>query len=265
MKKRKSNSKFLISVSISIIIFCALCFIKCEEEIHTTIVTAQVAKTLAPESNTASVIIGRTTLLNVFIDQPGDTSFTNIFPVNVEPITGALVKINDVTISEKIDGVYFKPSLDLQFMQRYNLHIVTDNESITGSCVLPDSFSIRAPSSGDSVLFYDARVVWSKSDSAEYYIVGLTPLDTANKTQGWSKAFPAETTACLIPQQAFIDTAGNFYPGEYMISMMSFNGAWKKGNLDLILSGGNLNGAPGIYGAAVYTRSVLVNIKDIKF
>jgi len=47
--------------------------------------------------------------------------------------------------------------------------------------------------------------------------------------------------------------------------MMSFNGAWKKGSLDLILSGGNLNGAPGIYGAAVYARSVLVNIKEIKF
>jgi len=212
LKKRKINSKFLINVSISAtILFCGLWLIHCEEEIKTTIVTAQVAKTLAPESNTATVVIGRTTLLNVFIEQPSDTSFANIFPVNVEPITGALVKINETVLSEMIDGVYFKPALDLQYMQRYDLHITTDNETITGSCVLPDSFSILMPVSGDSVIFFDARVVWTKSDSAEYYIVSLTPMDTANKSQGWTKDFPAETTACLIPQQAFRDTAGNFY------------------------------------------------------
>lgn len=88
-------------------------------------------------------------------------------------------------------------------------------------------------------------------------------MDTANKKSGWTKDFPAETTACLIPQEVFMDTLGNFYPGQYMISMMSFNGAWKKGSLKLFLSGGNLNGAPGLFGAAVYAKSVVVNIRGM--
>lgn len=263
MNKEKINRNFLISVSITTtILFYGLWLIRCEKEIKTTVVTAQVAKTLAPASNSATVIIGQTTLYNVFIDQPSDTSLTNVFPVYVEPVTKASVKINEIKLSEKVNGVYFHPTFDLQYLQKYDLYIATDQETITSSCVLPDSFSILLPFPEDSVLYSDARVVWSKSDSAEYYIVSLTPMDTANKSQGWSKDFPAETTACLIPQDAFMDTLGNFYPGQYMISMMSFSGAWKKRGLDFIFSGGNLNGAIGIYGAAVYAKPVLVYIKQ---
>lgn len=245
-----------------IFLFGSLLLIGCNTN-KSAVVTAQLAKTLSPESNNATVIAGRTAISNFFIDQPSDTSFAHTFPVYVEPITGASVKINDISLSEKVDGVYFKSALDLQYMQRYDLYIATEKETITGSCILPDSFSIRLPVAGDSVLFFDARVVWSRSDSAEHYIIGVSPMDTANKKSGWTKDFPAETTACLIPQEVFMDTLGNFYPGQYMISMMSFNGAWKKGSLKLFLSGGNLNGAPGLFGAAVYAKSVVVNIRGM--
>lgn len=250
-------------IFIPILVFGSLWLIQCKEELGSAVVTAQVAKTLSPESNTATVIAGRTAIYNLFIAQPSDTSFGNIFPVSVKPITGASVKINDISLPEKVDGVYFKPAFDLQYMQRYDLYITTDTEIITGSCLLPDSFSITMPVAGDSVVFFDARVVWTRSDSTEHYILDVSPVDPANKARGWTKDFPVDSTSCLIPEQTFMDTTGNFFPGEYMISIMSFNGAWKKGSLDLFLSGGNLNGAPGLFGAAVYAKTVVVNIRGI--
>uniref|UniRef100_A0A7C6EDG4 DUF4249 family protein n=1 Tax=candidate division WOR-3 bacterium TaxID=2052148 RepID=A0A7C6EDG4_UNCW3 len=240
------------------ILFWTVWLMQCEKEIESIVVTAQVTKTLAPESNTATVILGRTKFHNVFLEQPSDTSFTNIFPVTVQPITGAAVKINEISLREKIDGVYFKPALDLQYMQRYDLHITTDKETITGNCVLPDSFSIIYPNAGDTLIFFSARVVWSKSDSAEHYIIGVQPVDTLNKAQGWNKDFSADSISCVIPQEAFIDTMGNFYPGEYSISLMAINGAWKLSEV----GGGNLTGAQGIFGAAVYAQPIVVNIKS---
>lgn len=253
----KRIARFLILLTL----LSGICFWQCQEQLKTTIVTAQVVKTLYPESNTATAIVGRTNAYNLFIEQPNDTNFDNVFPLTVQPITDALVKINNLTLPEKIRGVYFKPAFDLVYLQRYDLTIVTEDETITGSSVLPDSFSIILPNSGDTLIFYGARIVWNKSDSAEHYIISVTPVDTANKAQGWEKDFPAETTACLIPQPAFMDSAGKFYPGEYTITIMAFNGAWKKGSLDLFLSGGNLKGALGIYGAAVYAKPVVFYVK----
>jgi hypothetical protein len=240
----------------------SLLLIGCDEN-KSAMVTAQLAKTLFPESNNATVIAGRTAISNFFIDQPGDTSFAHTFPVYVEPITGASVKINDISLSEKVDGIYFNSALDLQYMQRYNLYITTEKETITGSCVLPDSFSIAFPNPNDTIIFFDALVDWTTSDSAERYIIEVKPVDPSNKSPGWTKDFPSETTSCVIPQAAFMDTLGDLQAGEYSINLMSFNGAWKKGSLKLFLSGGNLNGAPGLFGAAVYAKSVVINIRGM--
>lgn len=188
--------------------------------------------------------------------------FGNDFPFGVQPINDALVKINEINLPEKIDGVYFKSALDLQFCQRYNLYIATEKETITGSCVLPDSFSIIRPTHGDTLIFIEVRVSWSQSDSAEYYIIGVKPADTTSKAQGWEKNFPADSTSCVIPQTAFMDTLGDFYPGEYTFTLMAINGAWKKGSLDLFLSGGNLQGAVGLFGAAVYAKPVVTYVKS---
>ena len=233
------------------------------DEYESAVATAQVTKTLGPESNTATVIFGRTKFYNVFLEQPSDTSFGSVFPFTVQPITGALVKINDISLPEKIDGVYFKPALDLQYMQRYNLYIATEKETITGSCVLPDSFSIIYPNSNDTLIFYDVTATWTSSDSAEHYIIGVQPVDSSNKARGWTKDFSPDSTSCIIPQSAFLDTIGDLQTGKYLINLMSFNGAWKKGSLNLFLSGGNLYGAPGLFGAAVYAKSVVVNIRGM--
>lgn len=244
------------------ILFYWVWLVCCEKGIESTIVTAQVVKTLVLENNTATVILGKTRLGNVFLPQPNDTNFINIFPINVSPITNASVKINDTELTEKVSGVYFKPAIDLQHQQRYNLCIVTEKETIAGSCVLPDSFAITHPSTNDTLLFFFARVVWTKSDSAEHYIISVKPVDATNQAKGWDKNLIADSTSYVIPQETFMDTAGNFYPGEYLISLVAINGAWKKGSLDLFLNGGNLSGALGIFGAAVYAQPVIVNIKS---
>ena len=62
-------------IFIPILVFGSLWLIQCKEELGSAVVTAQVAKTLAPESNTATVIAGRTAIYNLFIAQPSDTSF----------------------------------------------------------------------------------------------------------------------------------------------------------------------------------------------
>lgn len=254
------RGKFLI---LSTILIGTLFSIGCEKEYEYLVITAQVAKTLDPESNTATLYIGRTIITNLFLEEPdpNDTLFADDpFPVTVEPISGALVKVNETVLSEKTKGVYFEAALDLEYMKKYDLYIEVDDEIITGTCVLPDSFSIITPVYGDTVSNDSTRVVWSKSDSAEHYIVGVQPVDTLNQAQGWCNCL--EDTFSTVPRAAFEDSLGFFCPGEYSISLMAFNGAWKKGALDLFLSGGNLDGASGIYGAAVYSSILVVNVRD---
>ena len=248
---------------VTIIVFLVIFLISCgKEKYESIVVTAQVAQTLEPESNTATVLIGKTTIENIFLEPDlTDTTFSDdVFPITVEPISGAFVKINALTLSEKADGVYFKAALDLEYMKKYDLYIETEDVTINGTCFLPDSFSIITPHNADTLLFNNITVVWSKSDSAEHYIVGVQPVDTLNEAEGWSDCF--EDTSCIVPEGAFEDTLGNFCSGVYSISLMAFNGAWKKGALDLFFSGGNLSGAKGIYGAAVYPPVLVINVKD---
>ncbi len=230
----------------------------CQEEYKFLVVTAQVAKSLEVESNTATVLVGRTRLLNLFIEQPIDTNFTDDLPATVEPVSQALVSVSEIVLPEKTKGVYFKAGLELEYKKRHNLLIITGTDTITGSCVLPDSFSIVEPKNGETLTFTNIRVVWSKSDSAERYIIGLSPIDTANKAEGFSAS--VKDTFCLIPEAACKDSAGNFFPGRYLIDLMAINGAWKKGSQDLFLSGGNLQGARGIYGAVIYARRVMIEV-----
>jgi hypothetical protein len=47
-------------------------------------------------------------------------------------------------------------------------------------------------------------------------------------------------------------------PGEYQFGITAVNGGWNGSAMDLYLNGGNLDGAKGVYGCAVYARPVLV-------
>jgi hypothetical protein len=246
---------------------CTFLLVGCDlSEFSTIIVTAQVAKTLNPESNTASILIGKATVENILSDEwmetpdVGDTNFLDyVFPARIEPVGGATVTLNSENIGQKLPGVYFKAAMDLQYLARYDLSITTpDGRTITGHGFLPDSFSIVAPA--DSLIYDHAtdtlRAVWTESDSAETYIVGLSPSDTASAAVGWTDG--RTDTSCVVPATAFQDSLGNFVPGEYIFGVTAVNGGWNKGALDFLLSGGNLEGASGTFGCAVYPRPVRV-------
>jgi len=235
-----------------------------EASLSQPVVTAQVIKTLGPESNTASVLLGTATVANIFRDDwmetpdPGDTTFWDyVFPARVTPIGGADVRLNNTGLAERVSGVYFEAALSLEYLHRYELAIATpDGRTITAHGFLPDSFSVVEPPYGDSGGFADLRVSWTRSDSAETYIVGVTPLDSGSTAVGWANSL--RDTTCIVPAAAFADSLGAFQPGEYGVGVTAVNGGWNKSGLDLFLSGGNVSGALGTFGCAVYARPVPV-------
>uniref|UniRef100_A0A7C4CCY8 DUF4382 domain-containing protein n=1 Tax=candidate division WOR-3 bacterium TaxID=2052148 RepID=A0A7C4CCY8_UNCW3 len=247
----------------------ALLSLTCDEWNYSTLVlTAQVAKTLNPESNSATVLLAKTTVANLLHDdwmetpEPGDSLFSpDLFPVKVTPVSGATVTLNSVPIpANPVPGVYFLPAADLQHLARYDLDITTaDGKRVTAHGFLPDSFSILAPLEGDSFGPGPVGAVWTRSDSAQTYLVGITPADSSSPAQGWADS--RTDTACTIPAAAFQDTLGNFIPGDYVFSIAAVNGGWNKSGLDLFLSGGNVSGALGVFGCAVHPRPVLIRVR----
>jgi hypothetical protein len=240
-----------------------------ESQFSTVIVTAQVAKTLNPESNTVSVLVGTATIQNLFHDDwmrspdPGDTSFwANPFPASIDPMAGADVQLNGDPVGQKVSGVYFKAALDLQYLARYDLSIVTpEGKTITAHGFLPDSFSITMPLDGDSLRIGTdtLRAVWTRSDSAETYLVGVSPADTSSPAVGWSDGMT--DTTCIVPDAAFRDSLGTAVPGEYIFSITAVNGGWNKSGFDLFLNGGNVEGASGTFGCAVYPPPVIIRAR----
>ncbi|MBM3315831.1 hypothetical protein FJY71_08365 [candidate division WOR-3 bacterium] len=247
----------------------ALLSLTCGEWNYSTLVlTAQVAKTLDPESNTATILLAKTTIANLFHDDwmetpdPGDSVFSpDVFPVKVTPVSGATVTLNSTTVpANPVPGVYFLAAADLEHLARYDLDIVTqDGKHVTARGFLPDSFSILAPQPGDSFGPGPVSAVWTRADSAQTYVVGITPADTASTAQGWADS--RTDTSCAIPASAFQDSLGTFIPGDYVFSVSAVNGGWNKSGLDLFLSGGNVSGALGVFGCAVHPKPVLIRVR----
>ncbi|HDQ99057.1 MAG TPA: hypothetical protein ENN51_02045 [candidate division WOR-3 bacterium] len=230
----------------------------CEDGWETLLVTAQVTRTLGVPSNTASVLVGKVSIVNVFSDDwletpdPGDSTFWQHDPLpgRVTPVGGAMVHVGNRAVGQRVPGVYFQAALDLEFKQRYELSIETpDGKNVTGQAWLPDSFAVVEPGQGASLHPDSVRVTWTRSDSARTYLVGVAPVDTLNPAQGWADG--RSDTTCLVPRAAFEDTLGNLAPGAFYVTVTAVNGGWKKSTLDLILAGGNLSGAAGTFGCAV--------------
>ncbi|MBM3322008.1 hypothetical protein FJY69_00775 [candidate division WOR-3 bacterium] len=237
----------------------------CEVDKYSTlVVTGQVAKTLSPESNTASILLGEATVQNIQqgdwlnTPDPTDTSFgTNIFPATITPVGNATAKLNSTNVAKRLPGIYFEPALSLEYKARYELEMkLDDGRRVTAYAFLPDSFSVVAPRPGDSLDIESEtlRVVWTKSDSARRYVVGITPADSGSTALGWSGS--RTDTFCIVPAAAFKDTNGVAVPGNYIVNVTALNGGWKKGGLDLLFAGGNVSGAVGLFGCAVYARPV---------
>jgi len=250
------------------IILALLLVPSCDElEWSTIIVTAQVAKTLDPESNTASVLVGKATIENLFHDDwmetpdPGDTVFwQEPFPARVTPVSNAQVTLGATAVGEKVPGVYFKAVMELGFLERYDLEIVfEDGRAIAAHGWLPDSFTVTRPGNGDTLASGAVTAIWTASDSAETYLVGITPADTASPAQGWAET--VADTFRAVPAAAFEDTLGNLVPGEYILGVTAINGGWNKTGLDLFLSGGNVSGGSGVFGCAVYPRPVVFRVE----
>jgi hypothetical protein len=167
------------------------------------------------------------------------------------------VLLNGAAVPERVAGVHFKAALALEYLSRYDLAVTTpDGRTVTAHGFLPDSFSIVEPAQGDSGGHTDLRVSWTRSESTETYIVGVTPVDSGSTAAGWSDG--RLDTTCVVPAAAFADSLGAFQPGDYVITVTAVNGGWNKSGLDLFLSGGNLDGALGTFGCAVHARPVAV-------
>lgn len=238
--------------------------LSCDElEYSTIVVTGQVARTLEPESNTASVLLGKATVENLLHDDwmetpdPGDSSFLDVFPAKLTPIEDADVKVSGVEVAERLPGVYFKPALNLVYLERYELAITTpDGKTIAAHGFLPDSFSIIEPLAGDSFGFGPLRASWTESDSSQAFVVSIIPPDSV--AQGWTGS--SESLVVTIPAAAFQDTLGNNVAGQYTLTVTAVNGGWNKSGLDLFLSGGNVDGAVGTFGCAVLARPVVFRV-----
>ncbi len=262
-ERRKANSERRMAHVLALVLVLAVA--GCEVEKYSTLViTGQVAKTLSPESNTASILLGEATVQNILQDDwlstpdPTDTSFgTSIFPATITPVGGAETKLNTTSVAQRLPGIYFEPALSLQYKARYDLEVkLDDGRRVTAYAFLPDSFSIVKPMPGDSFRIGTdtLRAVWTKSDSCRRYIVGVSPADSGSAAEGWSAA--VTDTFCVVPASAFKDSTGVTVPGNYVFSIIAVNGGWKKGGLDLLLAGGNVSGAVGLFGCAVYAPSV---------
>jgi hypothetical protein len=148
-------------------------------------------------------------------------------------------------------------------MHRYDLSINVNDakypNTITASAILPDSFSITSPQTSDSLGHNALRVIWTKSDSAQVYTLDVSPEDTASMARGYLLSL--NDTTLVVPDSAFEDSTDSHYlPGNYVVKVWAVNGRWKRG-LDMLLNGGNVNNAVGIYGAATYPAPVVIRLR----
>lgn len=248
------------------LLFIVLGMLSCGVDTETPVVTAQISRSLIPEFCGATVLLGkaRVSLPDVAPNpDPWDTSFSPAdFPVWLTPLSGATIVVNSETIASRVSGIYFSELRQLGFMQRCDLRIRLNDpqhpDEITGSALLPDSFSILRPLANAFYGYDTLRVVWSRSDSAQRYFLEVVSEDTLNRARGC--LLMVNDTTALVPKTAFEDSVnGNFAGGYYSVSVWAVNGGWKRTS-DVLLNGGNIQNAVGLFGAAVYPPAVRIRV-----
>jgi hypothetical protein len=247
---------------LTILVLCAVTLLSCSIKTETQVVTGQVSRTTAPALSTGTVIVGNAKVSlpdMAATPKPGDTTFTtDDFPLWLSPTRGASMTINTTSIPERLPGIYFA-TMTLEFLHPYDLRIAlsgSKSDPITAHAVLPDSFSITRPLANDSFGHDTIRVCWTKSDSAQTYTLEVTPEDTTSRARGYLES--VNDTTFLIPGTAWEDSLSSaFLPGNYVIAVWAVNGGWKSGAA-LILNGGNVKNAVGLFGAATYPGPVKI-------
>jgi hypothetical protein len=239
----------------------------CEFVTEKYVVSGQVSRIPEANLNTATVVVGKVRLSlpdPMATPDPWDTSFSaSDVPVWLTPTSGAQTTVNALALPERVPGIYFTIPDSLEYLHAYDLRITVNDPVLPGPiaahAVLPDSFSIVQPLSGDSVSQDSVRVCWSRSDSAQLYTIQVTPTDTASPATGFLLSL--SDTFVLVEPTAFQDSLTNqFLAGEYQILVWAINGGWKRGT-DLLLNGGNVSNAVGLFGAATYARTRTVSVR----
>ena len=243
-----------------------LLLLHCGLNTETQVVTGQISRMMDPPFSSASVILGKATVSLPDVaptPDPWDTSFSAAdVPLWLTPTSGATVTVNGVAVPQRISGIYFTGMDQLEFMHPYDLNILVNDpkfpNAITGHAVLPDSFGITRPMPTDSLGYDTLRVYWSRSDSAQIYTIEVSPEDTTSRARGYLESL--NDTTVLVPKTAFEDSTGNQYlPGIYVVMVSAVNGGWKRG-IDVLLNGGNVRNAVGIFGAATYPAPVRIRL-----
>jgi len=231
------------------------------------VVTGQVSRIPEPNLNTATVIIGKARLSApdpMATPDPWDTAFSaSDVPVWLTPTSGAQTSVNATALPERVPGVYFTLPDSLEYLHSYDLSISVSDPNlpgpITAHAVLPDSFSITVPGMNDTLGPDSLRVCWSRSDSAQLYTVQVVPADTASTAAGFLLSL--SDTTVIVERTAFEDSLTlQFLPGDYGIQVWAVNGGWKRGT-DLLLNGGNVTNAIGLFGAATYAQPKTVRVR----
>lgn len=219
--------------------------------------SATVVKTGSGEGDVITVLLGKISLTDpVYLDNIEDIDSATI-PAEVEPVNDAVVKIGEMIVPQTAPGVYNRTDLSLEFKESYRLFItVGDSVELSSEAIVPDSFSIITPYSGDTLSHRGIQLVWHKSDSADFYAVYIDDSrDTAVVVNGYNDI--VDDTTLIVPDSCFYDLDGNFVEGWYSVRIIAVNGAWKHGILSFILGGGNVENAWGTYAIVTPANNTL--------
>jgi len=285
MKKIFGNL-FVLAGVILLAIFLNSCKKEGENLLSEYIVTAQIAKSPVDTAGlntyicSGSVILGKIELkeedlsnvskLLTYIPENPEPNDSNIkFPDIINPVSGAQItvssKSDSFNIKERIDGIYFSLLPELNSLEEYTLKILTEDKELKSSVILPDTFSIKTinneilPESLNFSDFDSLEITWSKSEQAEKYIVKIEPPENAG-IETFKKTVE-DTFVKIFKDEIFKDTLGNYIEGLYKISIWAINGMYKKGDIQFILSRGNVDGATGIFCAITCSKSLKVYFK----
>ncbi len=216
-------------------------------------VSATLIKNHIGEYDVANILVGKVSMDIPILMDNYYIPDSSALPGNVEPVKDAIVKVGSTEIPMNADGVYSKTDISLTYKKAYDLSItIDDSVYLHSKATVPDSFSIITPYSNDTVNMHGVKVVWHRSDSADFYIVYLDyAQDSVSGVNGYENI--VNDTSVVLPDSSFTDMDGNPVEGLYNVYVIAVNGAWKHGILSFILGGGNIDGAWGTY--AILTPS----------
>jgi hypothetical protein len=229
------------------------------------VVTGEVSRLGSLGLATGEVILGQAQLGNPSFPvtpTPGDTSFlASQVPSWLAPVSGASVTIGTTTLTERVPGVYFSTLSSLPLLQTCNLSINVNGVApvISGQVVVPDSFTITQPPLAETLHRAAVMVTWTRSESAQRYTVSVAPVNPTLQANGFSKT--VTDTFCEVTARTFAAKADSqqTLSGPYLITVMAINGGWSQ-SLGSLLTGGLVQNALGVFGAATVAIPWLINV-----